>query len=208
MVENQKNEKYIKKEELKEKRIKQILTAATDIFARNGFHKASVNDIAKKAGVAKGTVYIYFESKEELFMNLLEYGFNRFIKKIEVAVKNIDDPVKKIETYFETSFKFIIEHKKFIKIIIFERPMFINITSKKFINVFSSRVRILEECINYGIKEGTFKKIDANSAAVAMIGGLNHLIFKWMLFNESYKLEREADLLKEIFIYGLLTKKD
>jgi AcrR family transcriptional regulator len=63
-----------------------ILVAACDIFSQKGFHNAKILDIAKTAGIGKGTVYEYFSSKSELFYEMSVFSINQYIKEIEKAV--------------------------------------------------------------------------------------------------------------------------
>ncbi len=65
----------------KEEKRKEILKAALVVFSQKGFHKTSMNDIAQKAEIGKGTLYDYFKSKDELFLSLLDFIFSEFFEK-------------------------------------------------------------------------------------------------------------------------------
>lgn len=63
----------------------EILKAAAAVFARKGYHRALVDEVAKAAGVGKGTVYRYFRDKEDLFFSILDQGIDRLIEDMERA---------------------------------------------------------------------------------------------------------------------------
>lgn len=68
----------------------QILDAAVEVIAENGFHRSQVSKIAKKAGVADGTIYLYFKNKEDLLVSLFQNKMGNFIERIRKATENVD----------------------------------------------------------------------------------------------------------------------
>lgn len=86
-----------KREELKERRRRQIIDAATQVFAGRGFHAANVSDVASQAGVSQGTIYWYFESKEALFTAVLERAtFESTRPFLSLGVGQEGDPLSRI----------------------------------------------------------------------------------------------------------------
>ncbi|HYG66302.1 MAG TPA: helix-turn-helix domain-containing protein, partial [Anaeromyxobacteraceae bacterium] len=78
-----------------------ILTAATDSFARFGFRKTSIEDVAKRAGVGKGTVYLHFESKEALFAAAVRRVWGQAVAEVEAAVERARTPEAKVRAFLE-----------------------------------------------------------------------------------------------------------
>jgi len=74
-----------------------IVEAAYEIFKRFGYEKTSMNDISKEANMGKGSVYYYFESKEDIFIEALEYEIHKGINHINEQIKDIADPIKRLE---------------------------------------------------------------------------------------------------------------
>ena len=70
-------------------RREQILDVAVEVFARNGFHGASMNDVAEAAGVTKPVLYQHFDSKQDLYMALLDEMGNRLLKAITKATAGV-----------------------------------------------------------------------------------------------------------------------
>lgn len=79
-----------------------ILDAAYDLFGSNGFYETKMSDIADKAGIAKGTLYLYFSSKEQLFAAMSRRDFDQFIAEVEFGLKQ--------RASIEVSLRFIADH--------------------------------------------------------------------------------------------------
>src|SRR5215207_6240008 len=71
-----------------------ILRAATKVFAQNGYFQSQVADVARVAGIAAGTVYLYFKSKEELLVSIFERSMNDVLAEGKAAIAKIEDPVQ------------------------------------------------------------------------------------------------------------------
>ncbi|CAN5399137.1 TetR/AcrR family transcriptional regulator [soil metagenome] len=92
--------------ELRRKSREKIIEAATEIFAKQGFHGTSISDIATKAKVSKGLMYNYFKSKEELIDAIMEGGFKEFDQPM-AAMQLIADPHEKLHMLIEGSFAMV-----------------------------------------------------------------------------------------------------
>lgn len=195
-----------KKEELKKTRIEAILKAARQVFSKKGYYETKVEEIAEIAGVAKGTVYIYFKSKEILFISLIEWLIDNFVREIEKDTKNLKSVPEKIKQYIETSFKNFENNKRFMGIAVFERPSFITKHKKKFKDLFQSRSMIIEKFIREGIKEGIFWPVDPRIAAKGISGTIHHLAMDMFFSPEEYSMNKAKDI-SNIFLNGLLKRE-
>ena len=74
-----------------------IIDAAYEVFKKYGYEKTSVNDIAKEANMGKGSIYYYFESKEDIFITTLDYEIQTGMTNLQEYLKTIEDPIKRIE---------------------------------------------------------------------------------------------------------------
>src|SRR5579859_2784575 len=75
-----------------------ILRAAIDVFAERGYFNAQVADVARAAGVAAGTVYLYFRSKDDLLISIFERGMRDALTEGRAEVANLDDPRKRLQS--------------------------------------------------------------------------------------------------------------
>src|SRR6187455_1480863 len=75
-----------------------ILKAATKVFAQNGYFQSQVADVARVAGVAAGTVYLYFKSKDDLLVSIFERSMNKVLGEARAAVEGLADPAERLQT--------------------------------------------------------------------------------------------------------------
>src|SRR5215203_7420728 len=73
-----------------------ILKAATRVFAQNGYFNSQVADVARVAGVAAGTVYLYFKSKDDLLVSIFERSMNEVLAECRAAIEGLDDPAARL----------------------------------------------------------------------------------------------------------------
>lgn len=102
-------------EKIRRKRVRQIMDASLNVFAHKGFHSATIADIAHQAGIAKGLIYNYFTSKEELLYQLIWDGFNNLIEKFD---ENHDGVLTQaeMELFINDMFRKIVENRAYWKL--------------------------------------------------------------------------------------------
>jgi TetR/AcrR family fatty acid metabolism transcriptional regulator len=89
------------KDRQREERERLILDAAEELLAEKGYHEMSIDEIAARVGVSKGTVYLHFPSKEELVLAQLERGMRRFIQSADVVLTSAASPSEKLRSLIE-----------------------------------------------------------------------------------------------------------
>lgn len=94
-----------------------IFESALKIFSKSGYSEATMDDIAINAGVAKGTLYYHFKSKEEIFKYVISEGMNVITEEMEEATKYITDPIQKIITVCKVQFGLVYRNKDFFKVV-------------------------------------------------------------------------------------------
>lgn len=181
-----------------------ILQAALEVFSKKGFYAASIDDIIAVAGIGKGTVYRYFDSKQALFLGVLEWGVTNLKEAILAKTKNIENIVEKLRIGIITHLSFFEKHRNFYRVLIQEINPFRENVEKKFKERYLAHFYLLEKQLQRGMEQGLLKKINPGSAAQALLGMTNALIYKWLMSNEDYSLQKEADVIMEIFFKGIL----
>lgn len=152
----------------------EILQAAVKIFSKQGFHKAKIDDIAQMAGIAKGTVYQYFSSKQELFQEMIKYSVERYQKMVSKVVHSKDDVRGKIYTLAIKHGEFIKEHIELGEVV----PSYSNELYKKEMRLWITEqqkriIELLEEMIEDGVAKGEIRKdVDKEIAVLAIMGSL------------------------------------
>ncbi|KPL00054.1 MAG: hypothetical protein AMJ90_08900 [candidate division Zixibacteria bacterium SM23_73_2] len=199
------DKKKIKKQKLIAQREKQILTASMKMFSKYGYQNTDVEKIAELADLGKGTVYRYFESKQNLFLSTLEWGLNSLKDEIFSAIEGVDDYLERIKIALSTHLCFFEKHRDFYRLLIQERAWTEvksagwNCREK---NLFY--IEHLEKIITEGMKKGYFKKIDPRSCAYALWGLTNSLLYKWLLSEKKYPIKKELSVIQKTFFEGIL----
>ena len=134
-----------------------IISAAISEFAKDGFEKASIDAIALKAKVAKGTVFYHFKSKNELFEEIVSEAHKRFEKIVEKKIENLKSEREKIENIIEIEVDFIHKYRDLFSVYLGDT-----------INKITS-FNVIEGVLNKGIAKGEFRKnLNTNTASVAL----------------------------------------
>lgn len=102
----------------------EILAAAARTFAAHGFPGTDMQAVADEAGVAKGTLYLYFASKEELFLAAVDQGMRDLIAYIDAAIADIDDPLLHMGAAIHAYLRFFKERPEQVELLILERAEF------------------------------------------------------------------------------------
>ncbi len=110
--------------EAKEERRKNIVEAASLIFAQLGYAATEMDRVAHDLGLSKGTLYLYFENKEALFLHCVDQGMRDLNQAIREAMTGSEDPMEKIVRAFRAYFQFFDEHPQQIELLIQERANF------------------------------------------------------------------------------------
>lgn len=136
---------------------RKIILAAISEFAKDGFEKASIDTIALRAKVAKGTVFYHFKSKNELFESIVAEGQKKFEQVIEKQIKDLKSEREKIEKIIEIEVNFIHKYRDLFSV-------YLGDTIKKV-----TSFKIIDEVLNNGIENGEFRKdLDVNTVSVAL----------------------------------------
>ena len=165
-----------------DERKNQIINAAEGVFTEKGFDAARMDDIADETGLSKGTLYLYFKSKDELIIAILDRMFQREFKQLE----NLDQPAQSstdaIWNITELLTKEILSLLRLIPIVyqflaLAFRNKYVQKAMKKYINRY---LDILIPIIQRGIDSGEFRQVDAREVAVAMGAMIEGTLLLWV----------------------------
>jgi len=182
-----------------------IIDAATKIFAKKGFYKAKVAEIAKEARVADGTIYLYFENKEDILISLFENQMKHILDKMKIEISKENDSVKKIKRFALTHLDFIEQNKNIAEIIQVELRQS-NRFMKEYKNErFMEYLDLIEEIIRDGQEKGIFRKeIIPAIAKRAFFGALDEMSRVWVLSSSKrYDIKTAAEQISGYFLNGL-----
>ena len=181
-----------------------ILRAATKVFAQNGYFQSQVADVARVAGVAAGTVYLYFKSKDDLLVSIFERSMNEVLADGKAAVAGIDDPAERLSKLAHLHLERLGRDKDLAVVFQVELRQ-----SVKFMERFSETFlqdyfKLIRQAIADGQQSGAFRKdISATTATKIFFGALDEMATNWVLSRRKYDLNAEADAVVDLFINGV-----
>ena len=143
--------------------------AAIKLFAEKGYDNAGIEEITAVAGVAKGSMYYHFETKEEVFDLLLEEGRKLLHNSIEIKFKNCENALDKLKAIIMIQIKSIIKYTDFVTVII-NNTLGETPRTKKCQNYLDEYVSIIKKVIDEGMEQGVFYEGDAQGIAYGILG--------------------------------------
>ena len=184
-----------------------IIRAAIKVFAGKGYFNSKVSDIAGEAGIADGTVYLYFKSKDEILHSIFDQAMAEFIAEGKKELALIDDPKAKLTKIAELHLEKLGADRDLAIVCQVELR-----GSTKFMQEFSAAgfgeyLDIIRETIERGQISSDFRNdIKPIVAAKILYGALDEMVTNWVLSNKSYPLVPMAGEVLKIFFGGVLSK--
>ena len=184
-----------------------ILRAATGVFAENGYFNSKVADGARVAGVADGTVYLYFKSKEDILHSIFERNTSEAIAEGREELSKIADPREKLRRIARHHLERLGADRDLA--VVFQVELR---GSTKFMEAFSAAglaeyLRLIREVFEEGQAAGLFRReLNAKIVAKVLFGALDEMATNWILSKRRYKLAPMADAVLEIFFEGVTAR--
>jgi TetR/AcrR family transcriptional regulator, fatty acid metabolism regulator protein len=181
-----------------------ILRAAIDTFAARGFFNAQVADVARAAGVAAGTVYLYFRGKDDLLISIFERTMTEAIAEGRETLQAVEDPIDRLREIARLHLGRLGRDRCLAVVFQIELRQ-----STKFMERFSSTqlreyLGIIREVIADGQVRGTFRRnVNPTLAAKLFFGALDEMATNWILSRRKYSLAGEVDAIVELFVGGV-----
>ncbi|UCE86254.1 MAG: TetR/AcrR family transcriptional regulator [Deltaproteobacteria bacterium] len=195
-----------KEELLKQFRRNEILDAARDVIGHQGVTEISMERIAQQAGVAKGTLYLYFENKDALLESALEYTYQEFMERCRSAADAATGCAAKIRAIASSIVASNAEQRAFGQALQ-ERPEL----GPEGVSAFSERLReqimpfveFVAEIFQAGVRAGEFRAIDGMRAARLFLSLMRGLAFQQIRDPQPPDANQELDALLDIFFHGV-----
>lgn len=187
-----------------------IINAATKVFAKKGFFHAKVSDIAKEAQVADGTIYLYFDNKDDILISLFEEQMTVVLENMMEQLAQEEDVVRKIEKFALTHLKLIELNKNMAEIIQVELRQSTKFMKEYKNEKFLQYLNVIAEIIREGQAKGIFKNdVIPGVAKRAFFGALDEMSRFWVLStHKKYDIETAAKQISGYFLHGLIEKRE
>jgi TetR/AcrR family fatty acid metabolism transcriptional regulator len=184
-----------------------ILDAAVRVFAEQGFYHAKVAQIAQLAGVADGTIYLYFKSKDDLLISLFEDRMTEVNAKLREALAAARDAVDRLRRIVRLHLALVEQNLPMAEVISVELRQ-----SSKFVKEYANPkfvefLRLIAGAISDGQQSGELRRdVDPQLIARSLFGALDEIALSWLMKKEKFDLQRAAADLEKLFVDGLVLK--
>lgn len=182
-----------------------ILLAAIQVFAKKGYFAARMSDVAHRAGVADGTLYLYFKGKEDLLISVFDDVMNRFCIRAREEIAGLDDPVEKLRTLVRLHLQALGNDRALAHVLQIETRH-----SRRFMNLFTrgrlgEYLDLIRGIVEEGQEAGCFRRDVPPALAINVVfGAVDELVTSWLLAEEPTDLVRYHTPLVELLCTGLL----
>jgi TetR/AcrR family fatty acid metabolism transcriptional regulator len=185
-----------------------IMSSAMRVFAQKGFYGAKVSDIADDAGVADGTIYLYFKSKDDLLICLFEEQMARVQVELTRAMDGAERATDKLRRFIRAYLELVADNRHAAEVITIELRQ-----SAKFMKEyknprFAEFLKTLAGVVDEGQRLGTIRgDVPAPVAARALFGALDELALMWVTARgEKFDIRKVADWISDLVLQGLETQ--
>lgn len=184
-----------------------ILRAAIQVFAHNGYFNSKVADIAREAGVADGTVYLYFKGKEDILHSIFDRNMEQAIVEARRRIEQVTDPRERLRQIALLHLERLGADRDLA--VVFQVELR---GSTKFMQEFSAAgfaeyLALIRATFEEGQQAGAFRpELNAKIVAKVLFGALDEMATNWILSKRRYKLVPMADQVLDIFLNGVAAK--
>jgi TetR/AcrR family fatty acid metabolism transcriptional regulator len=182
-----------------------ILRAAIDVFAKNGYFNAKVSEIAKAAGVADGTIYLYFDGKEDLLVTIFREHTRSYLQSLERAIAHVRRADERLRIAIRHHLETLGRDRSLAIVAQVELRH-----SLKFMSLLSQQevadyLNMLRKIVEEGQSEGVFRRnLHPALVAKAVFGILDEMVTSWMLSEKEYEPAAQAEQIADLILTGLL----
>ena len=181
-----------------------ILRGAIQVFARSGYFNAKVAEVARAAGVADGTVYLYFKNKDDLLVSIFNTAMAEFNARARKELAKIADPHQQLRHFARLHFEALEADRELAVVFQVEFRH-----STKFMEQFSETMladylKMLREILERGQNQGVFRaNLNPKIVAKVIFGALDEMVTNWVLSHHNFKLTPLVDPVMDVFLHGI-----
>ena len=182
----------------------QIIDAAIRVFARTGYYNSRVSDIAREAGIASGTIYLYFKTKDEILVTLFRERMAEWVAFVHREIAGVPDPLAKIRRLVALHFSVLEKNPDLAEVVQVElrqgHKFFRGASAHGVSSYFALIGGVLEE----GIASGQIRRdLPVKLATKMLFGAMDQVATSWVLGKRRYRLSDAAEAVATIFLQGV-----
>lgn len=192
---------YLKREKPK---YKQIIDAAIIAIAENGYHQAQVSKIAKQAGVADGTIYLYFKNKEDILISVFQEKMGLFVESLQEIIQLGESSTEKLSQMIENHFKVLANDRHLATVTQLELRQSNKELRLKINTILKEYLKLLDDILIEGMLNGEFNPtMDVRLARQMVFGTIDETITSWVMNEFRYDLLDNVPKVRLLLLNGL-----
>ncbi|HOV79180.1 MAG TPA: TetR/AcrR family transcriptional regulator [Bacillota bacterium] len=180
---------------------KHTLKTAAGMFAKKGYYRTTVDEIARALGVAKGTIYYHFKNKEELYLAVIQEGINLLEERLRQAASGSVSRREKVERMIGSLLAFI-EREKDLVFLFLKELCGSDLQREVLAKMLSGCLLIIRNVIEEGMEDGTFREIDPETAARSLFGMTTISALHYISYSRSIPHDKVRGTIEQIFFRG------
>jgi TetR/AcrR family fatty acid metabolism transcriptional regulator len=182
----------------------QIIDAAVRVFARNGFYNSRVSDIAREAGIASGTIYLYFKTKDEILVTLFREKMAAFVTALRTEIARERDPEAKIRRLVRLHFEVLEASPDMAEVVQVELRQGQKFFRGASAHEISAYFELIGSILQEGVADGVFRRdLPVKVATKMLFGAMDQVTTSWVLGKRGYRLADAAEPVANIFLKGV-----
>lgn len=182
----------------------QIIDAAVRVFARNGFYNSRVSDIAREAGIASGTIYLYFKTKDEILVTLFREKMAAFVAALRTEIGREKNPEAKIRRLVRLHFEVLEASPDMAEVVQVELRQGQKFFRGASAHEISAYFELIGSILHEGVADGVFRRdLPVKVATKMLFGAMDQMTTSWVLGKRGYRLADAAEPVANIFLKGV-----
>jgi TetR/AcrR family fatty acid metabolism transcriptional regulator len=188
----------------KKLRKQQIMQAAIEVFGKGSYQNANIAEIARKAGIAEGTIYQYFKSKQDLFFSIGLERTKDFCREIDLNLEGAAGALEKIRRLVWYYLHYFKTNPDYVRSLMLEMRVSRDFVKSRTHRSFRAFSRQMLQILMEGQEEGVIRNdVDVYLAQHLLLGTLEHIVTRWLLKGEKYDLLQRHEQVTELILNGI-----
>jgi TetR/AcrR family fatty acid metabolism transcriptional regulator len=182
----------------------QIIDAAVRVFARAGYYNSRVSDIAREAGIASGTIYLYFKTKDEILVTLFREKMAEWVAHVRKEIAGVTDPIAKIRRLVALHFTVLEANPALAEVVQVELRQGHKFFRGASAHEISAYFDLIGSVLDEGVATGQLRNdLPVKVATKVLFGAMDQVATSWVLGKRTYRLGDAAEAVAAIFIKGV-----
>lgn len=174
------------------------------VIADNGYHHAQVSKIAKQAGVADGTIYLYFKNKEDILISLFEEKMGQFVRSIRSKMSGKHDVIEQLDVLIKSHFQMLAEDHHLAIVTQLELRQSNKDIRLKINKVLKEYLLLVDEVLHNGVESKVLREdLDIRLARQMVFGTIDEVATTWVINDQKYDITKLAPGIHSLIVNGL-----